>query len=248
MLLLTTLLSSKISAAVLAAGVVVAGGTGVAAYADVLPDPLQQTAHDLIGAPAPETTVEAEADAGTTSVSTAGDASTDATSTEEASTGDTTTGGTETTATGEPTADPTTAPVGPDATGPAAHGLCEAYTHGGLSVSSVAYASLEKAAGSAEAIVDYCASIPAPGHAADHKTAAKHDVTVATDAGDVADDVKSTDATGADADTTEADNTDAAEVTTDATVQETGDATEAGKPAQAANAHGAAHTSVKAGR
>jgi hypothetical protein len=49
--------------------------------------------------------------------------------------------------------------VGPDATGPAAFGLCTAFTHGGLSKASTAYTSLVKAAGSATGIPTYCATV-----------------------------------------------------------------------------------------
>ncbi len=56
MSLFTTLIGSKLAVGVLAAGVVTAGATGAAAYANVLPAPLQQSAHELIGAPAPKTT------------------------------------------------------------------------------------------------------------------------------------------------------------------------------------------------
>jgi hypothetical protein len=70
-----------------------------------------------------------------------------------------------------PTAKPseTAAPVGPDATGPEAFGLCTAYSHGGLHSSSTAYASLEAAAKGAANIAAYCAKIPAPGQSADKK-------------------------------------------------------------------------------
>ena len=70
----------------------------------------------------------------------------------------------------EPTAKPikTTKPVGPDATGPAAHGLCTAFAHGGLNVSSTAYASLASAAKGASNIASYCATIPKPGPKATH--------------------------------------------------------------------------------
>jgi hypothetical protein len=50
---------------------------------------------------------------------------------------------------------------GPDATGPAAFGLCTAYSHGGLNRSSTAYASLESAAKGSANIADYCATITA---------------------------------------------------------------------------------------
>ncbi len=73
-----------------------------------------------------------------------------------------------------PTADPTespdptpsaTATKGPDATGPAAFGLCTAFTTGGLHSTSVAYAALLSASQSAGSIADYCAPIlAAHGH------------------------------------------------------------------------------------
>lgn len=73
-----------------------------------------------------------------------------------------------------PTADATEAPdptssatatKGPDATGPAAFGLCTAYTAGGLHSTSVAYAALLRASQSAGSIPGYCAPIlAAHGH------------------------------------------------------------------------------------
>jgi hypothetical protein len=62
-----------------------------------------------------------------------------------------------------PTSTPKSVPVGPDATGPAAYGLCTAFTHGGLNVTSTAYASLASAANGASNIATYCATIPTPG-------------------------------------------------------------------------------------
>lgn len=67
-----------------------------------------------------------------------------------------------------PTASPSSTPVGPDATGPAAFGLCTAFTHGGLNVTSTAYASLAGAANGASNIATYCATIPKPGPTATH--------------------------------------------------------------------------------
>lgn len=80
-----------------------------------------------------------------------------------------------------PTADPTATAdpspsasnaQGPDATGPAAFGLCTAFTAGGLNDSSVAYAALLSASSSAGSIADYCAPILAAKAAASHKPAA----------------------------------------------------------------------------
>ncbi|MDQ1574635.1 MAG: hypothetical protein QOH44_2194 [Actinomycetota bacterium] len=68
------------------------------------------------------------------------------------------------TATADPTATPTPTPSpsatkGPDATGPAAFGLCTAYTAGGLHNTSKANAVLVTAAQSAGSIEAYCAPI-----------------------------------------------------------------------------------------
>src|SRR6478672_3031188 len=52
---------------------------------------------------------------------------------------------------------------GPDATGPAAFGLCNAFKHGGLATTSVAYAALVKAADGAGKVADYCAKVSHPG-------------------------------------------------------------------------------------
>ena len=57
---------------------------------------------------------------------------------------------------------------GPDATGPAAFGLCTAYTHakahGTATQKAVAFRNLAAAAGGAANIVGYCAAVPHPGH------------------------------------------------------------------------------------
>jgi hypothetical protein len=65
-----------------------------------------------------------------------------------------------------PTGRPATAtPVGPDATGPAAYGLCTAWDKGGLDTKSVAYEALVKAAGDEDGIEEFCASVDHPGGA-----------------------------------------------------------------------------------
>lgn len=73
-----------------------------------------------------------------------------------------------------PTGRPATAtPVGPDASGAAAHGLCTAWDKGGLATTSVAYEALVKAAGDASKIEAYCAKVEHPGQApTDHATGA----------------------------------------------------------------------------
>lgn len=60
-------------------------------------------------------------------------------------------------------------PVGPDATGPAAFGLCTAFTAGGLSTHSIAYGAL-LAASTGGDVAGYCGTVlsRAPGHSGDH--------------------------------------------------------------------------------
>jgi hypothetical protein len=58
-------------------------------------------------------------------------------------------------------------PVGPSVTGAAAYGLCNAYQHaeehGNASQRSVAFRNLVNAAGGADQVAAYCASVPHPG-------------------------------------------------------------------------------------
>lgn len=61
-------------------------------------------------------------------------------------------------------------PVGPVATGAAAHGLCTAWDKGGLAATSVAYEALVKAAGGEAKIEAFCAAVDQPGKAADAAT------------------------------------------------------------------------------
>jgi len=141
---LTVFASSKLAAGALAAGALAAGGTGAAAYTGSLPDTVQQGAHDLIGAPAPRTAGDSHAEA----PNAAGKAHGPKTA----------------------SAVPSASPVGPDATGSVAYGLCAAYTRGGLDSSSIAYASLVTAAKGASKIVTYCAGIASPDESADRRT------------------------------------------------------------------------------
>jgi hypothetical protein len=162
---LTSLLASKV-AMVAVASTIVVGGTTAAAYAGALPAGLQELAHQTIGTQASGTEVsdgDAQGDEDPVTddpTSAAEDASDDA---EDAATDD---------ASPEPTGDasddPTDTPktgIGPDATGPAAFGLCNAWSHGGLSANSVAYASLVRAAGTDGDLAAYCATVPHPGSA-----------------------------------------------------------------------------------
>lgn len=58
-------------------------------------------------------------------------------------------------------------PVGPNASGPAAFGLCNAYAnakrHGTATQKAVAFRNLEKAAGGVANVASFCAAVPHPG-------------------------------------------------------------------------------------
>src|SRR5664279_1965431 len=149
MSLITTLVGSKIAAGLLAGAVVIGGGTGAAAYANVLPTPLQEAAHDLIGAPEPEIAATEAVSEETVSDETDSDET-------DSESDDSATAGTK---------------VGPDITGHAAYGLCQAFTHGGLGVSSTPYASFVIAADGDENIAAYCADVVKPGKSAKHASA-----------------------------------------------------------------------------
>jgi len=67
-------------------------------------------------------------------------------------------------------------PVGPNASGSAAFGLCTAFTHakqhGTAAQKAVAFRNLEKAAGGAANVASFCASVPHPGASATPQTGA----------------------------------------------------------------------------
>jgi hypothetical protein len=68
--------------------------------------------------------------------------------------------------------DATATPAGPDATGPAAFGLCTAWAHakkhGTHSQQGVAFRNLAAAAGGASNVAAYCAAVPHPGASSSH--------------------------------------------------------------------------------
>ena len=68
----------------------------------------------------------------------------------------------------------TTTPVGPDATGPAAFGLCNAWAHakarGSPSQQATAFRNLADAAGGASNVAAYCATVPHPGPSSSHRS------------------------------------------------------------------------------
>ncbi|HEX3312358.1 MAG TPA: hypothetical protein VHS32_39455 [Streptosporangiaceae bacterium] len=135
--LLTALLTAKAAAAAAAAAAVALGGVAAAAYTGTLPAPAQQFAHSVIGAPSPQPGHRP----GTPQPGHRP---------------------------GTPQATPArTGAVGPDATGPAAFGLCTAYAHakahGTASQKAIAFRNLAAAAGGAAKIAAYCAAVPHPG-------------------------------------------------------------------------------------
>ena len=64
-------------------------------------------------------------------------------------------------------------PVGPDATGSAAYGLCTAWkgvAAAGKAMDSVAFKNLVEAAGGEDKVATFCAAVPAPGESGAHAT------------------------------------------------------------------------------
>lgn len=73
----------------------------------------------------------------------------------------------------------TAAPVGPAATGSAAHGLCTAWKHvsgSGKAMDAVAFKNLATAAGGQDKIAAFCATVKVPGTPADRATGKPADV------------------------------------------------------------------------
>lgn len=170
MSLFTVFATSKVAASALAAGALAVGGTGAAAYAGALPSDVQQSAHELLGAPAPHVS-------GVSETATAG-ANAEASATPSASAaaaGDVE--GKKADAGASATA------VGPDATGPAAFGLCTAFTKGGLDAASTGFKSLAVAAKGEANIESYCADVAAAGNAAGKSASHKAEVSGSGEAG-----------------------------------------------------------------
>ena len=133
------------AAAAAAVAATALGGVAAAAYTSTLPAPAQQFAHSVIGAPSPQPSHRP----GTPQPSHRP---------------------------GAPQATPArTDAVGPDATGPAASGLCTAYAHakahGTASQKAVAFRNLAAAAGGAAKIAAYCTAVPHPGNSQSSQSA-----------------------------------------------------------------------------
>jgi hypothetical protein len=168
MSLFTVFATSKVAAGVLAAGTLAAGGTGAAAFAGALPSDVQQSAHELLGAPAPHVggvskTATADAKAEATASDAPSAAAAGAVEGENAE------------------AKASATAVGPDATGPAAFGLCTAFAKGGLDAKSTGFKSLTVAAKGEANIGSFCADVTAPGKSGSHKAEVSGSGDAATD-------------------------------------------------------------------
>lgn len=161
---LFTLTGNKLAATVLAAGALVVSGAGVTAVAATLQD--NTVAEAESPSPSP-TATETESPEPTPTATETESPEPSPTATESESPEPTPTE-TETaspspspTESEEPEPSSSAAAAGPDATGPAAFGLCNAFTNGGLGAKSTARAALVKAAGGESRIVSYCADVTA---------------------------------------------------------------------------------------
>lgn len=158
-----TISGNKLAMTVLAAGALAVGGTGVAAMAESAPDSPPVVAATESPSPTP---TETETASPTPTETESPDPTPTETETEAPEPTPTETA----TDTPEPSPTetddlepaPTSTAAGPDATGPAAFGLCNAFTNGGLSPNSTAFAALAEAAGGESGIGAYCDTVAAP--------------------------------------------------------------------------------------
>ncbi|MGN6443788.1 MAG: hypothetical protein ACTHL6_18055 [Arthrobacter sp.] len=172
-----TFSGNKLAMTVLAAGALAVGGTGVAAMAESSPDAPPVLAGTESPSPSPTATETESPSPSPTATETE---SPDPTPTEtETEAPDPAPTATETespepapTETADPEPSQTSTPAGPDAFGPAAFGLCNAFSNGGLGTSSTAYAALVRAAGGEGGVGAYCATVAAPGGGEDGSEAA----------------------------------------------------------------------------
>lgn len=154
-----TFSGNKLAMTVLAAGALAVGGTGVAAMAESLPDGPTVVAGTESPSPAPTETESSSPSPTATETESPDPTSTETEAPDPAPT---------------ETADPSPASTaaGPDATGPAAFGLCNAFANGGLGTTSTAYTALVRAAGSEDGVGAYCATVTGPTGQADNGSAA----------------------------------------------------------------------------
>jgi hypothetical protein len=150
--MLATLLGTKLAAAA-ATGAVGFGGLAAAAYAGALPEPIQDFAHQTVGAPAASTD---HTDSGQGPAHKNGNAGEQATAGQSGQ------------------------PVGPDATGPSKYGLCTAFAeeqaeNGRVDTKSVAFQALANAAGGADNIDEFCADVNPPSQGTDPASVSSSD-------------------------------------------------------------------------
>lgn len=167
MSLFTVLATSKVAAGALAAGTLAVGGTGVAAVSGVLPADAQQTAHELLGAPAPKLAADATEAA---LASASGNASGDAAVTGDAAVAGSAAVSEDKLAAGANVS--AAAATAVDGAGAAAIGLCTAFTNGGLNASSEGFSSLVIAANGEGNVEAFCTRVVAQGTAAAEAKAA----------------------------------------------------------------------------
>ena len=167
-----TFSGNKLAMTVLAAGALAVGGTGVAAMAESSPDTPSVLAGTESPSPSPTATETESPSPSPTATETE---SPEPTPTDiETEAPDPTPTATETespepapTETPDPEPSQTSTPAGPDAFGPAAFGLCNAFSNGGLGTTSTAYAALVRAAGGEDGVGAYCATVATPGGGGD---------------------------------------------------------------------------------
>jgi hypothetical protein len=162
-------------AALVATGVVTLGG--VAAATGTLPGPAQGAAHDAFGAAGIQVP-----DGGSGGTGSAADSTTTTTTVDPTTSTSDPSGGHSASAAGSEN------PRGPDATGPAKHGLCTAYAAGqggqyGKKHESTAFRALESAAtGAGQSVDEFCADATPGGKAQPDATTV---TTTTTESGDV---------------------------------------------------------------
>jgi len=163
-----TFSGNKLAMTVLAAGALAVGGSGVAAMAESSPDSPSVLAETESPSPSPTATETESPSPSPTATETESPEPTPTETETEAPNPTPTATETESpesvpTETADPEPSQTSTPAGPDAFGPAAFGLCNAFSNGGLGTTSTAYAALVRAAGGEDGVGAYCATVAAPG-------------------------------------------------------------------------------------
>lgn len=156
-----TISGNKLAMTVLAAGALAVGGTGVAAMAESAQDSPPVVAATESPSPTPTETETASPTLSETESPAPTPTETETAAPEPTPT-ETDAPEPSPTGTADPEPAPTSTAAGPDVTGPAAFGLCNAFTNGGLSSTSTAFAALAEAAGGESGIDAYCTTVTAP--------------------------------------------------------------------------------------